>query len=87
MSDDRDPILDAYLGEVLGGQTPPDLSARILQAWAAAGHDPARLDARWLAALQGAPMPPPIASERSWLEPVAPPVTALPATAPLAPPA
>lgn len=33
MTSDHDPILDAALDEVLGGQTPPDLTARILQAW------------------------------------------------------
>jgi len=33
MSDDRDPILDACLDEILGGQTPPDLTPRIMQAW------------------------------------------------------
>ena len=33
MNDDReDPVLDACLDEVLGGCTPPDLSARILRA-------------------------------------------------------
>ena len=31
--DDRDPVLDACLSEVLGGVTPPDLSSRILAAW------------------------------------------------------
>jgi hypothetical protein len=52
--DRDDPILDAFLAEVLGGQSPPDLSARILQSREAA--------------------PPPISVERTWLEPVAPPV-------------
>ncbi len=33
MSDERDPILDACLEEVLGGTTPPDLTPRIMQAW------------------------------------------------------
>ncbi len=28
-----DPLLDACLGEVLGGQSPPDLTARILATW------------------------------------------------------
>lgn len=32
MNNDDDPILDACLAEVLGGQTPPDLSRRILSA-------------------------------------------------------
>lgn len=32
MSDERDPILDACLDEILGGQTPPDLKPRIMQA-------------------------------------------------------
>ncbi len=30
----EDPILESCLEEVLGGRTPPDLTARILQAWA-----------------------------------------------------
>jgi len=33
MSDERDPILDACLDELLGGQTPPNLTPRIMQAW------------------------------------------------------
>jgi len=33
-SHDEDPILNGALEEVLGGRTPPDLTARILQAWA-----------------------------------------------------
>ncbi len=33
--DSKDPILDGALEEVLGGRTPPDLTARIMQAWAA----------------------------------------------------
>jgi hypothetical protein len=37
MNDDRDPILDACLDEVLAGRRPPDLTARILQAFAARG--------------------------------------------------
>src|SRR5689334_2347319 len=44
-----DPILDAMLEEVLGGRTPPDLSARIMQSLAIRGarpqlqHDPLNL--------------------------------------------
>ena len=37
MNDDRDPILDACLDEVLAGRRPPDLTARILQVYAARG--------------------------------------------------
>src|SRR6188768_1279409 len=38
MTPDRDdPILDAMLEEVLGGRTPPDLSARIMQSLAIRG--------------------------------------------------
>src|SRR5213082_659782 len=38
MTPDRDdPILDALLEEVLGGRTPPDLSARIMQSLAIRG--------------------------------------------------
>ena len=35
MKDEHDPLLDACLEELLGGQTPPDLSERILRAVAA----------------------------------------------------
>jgi hypothetical protein len=71
--DHDDPILDALLSEALGGHTPPDVTARVLQAWAAKGHDPAQLDPRLLQALRGAPVPPPV-SEPAWLSPAAPPV-------------
>jgi hypothetical protein len=39
--DDKDPILDSLLDEVVAGRAPPDLTARILQSWAARryGHD------------------------------------------------
>ena len=41
MTPDRDdPILDAMLEEVLGGRTPPDLSARIMQSLAIRGVRP-----------------------------------------------
>jgi hypothetical protein len=30
--DERDPLLDAFLAEALGGQSPPDLAARVLRA-------------------------------------------------------
>ncbi|MGE3778166.1 MAG: DUF1549 domain-containing protein, partial [Pirellulaceae bacterium] len=44
MSDDRDPILDAWLDELLAGHKPPDLSGRILRALE---QDPFRnIDAR-----------------------------------------
>ena len=36
LNDRDDPILDVCLAEVLGGQQPPDLSARILAAWQSA---------------------------------------------------
>jgi hypothetical protein len=42
MNDERDPILDACLDEVLAGRRPPDLTARILQAYAARGAAGAR---------------------------------------------
>lgn len=73
MNDDRDPLLDAMLSETLGGHAPPDLTARVLQAWAAKGAD-ASVDRRLLEALQGVPVPPPLPGEGAWLEPVAPPV-------------
>jgi hypothetical protein len=31
----EDPVLDSMLDEVLGGRTPPDLTERIMSAWAA----------------------------------------------------
>ena len=34
MNDDRDPIIDACLEELLGGQRPPDVSNRVLREWA-----------------------------------------------------
>lgn len=34
MTEQHDPVLDACLDEILGGQTPPDLTPRIMQAWA-----------------------------------------------------
>jgi hypothetical protein len=41
MTPDRDdPLLDAFLEELLGGQRPPNLSARILQAHAIRGSQP-----------------------------------------------
>ncbi len=40
MNDDRDPILDAMLDEVLSGRSPPDLSARIMQSLAMRGIRP-----------------------------------------------
>lgn len=73
--DDHDPILDALLSETLGGHTPPDLTARIMQAWAARGET-AAADPHLQQALHGAPMPPPLPGEASWLEPAAPPVVA-----------
>src|SRR4051812_11923407 len=38
MKSEYDPILDAALDEVLGGQTPPDLTLRILQALEQRAH-------------------------------------------------
>ncbi len=40
-----DHLLDGYLDEVLGGRTPPDLTARIMQAWAIRGQNAADLNA------------------------------------------
>jgi hypothetical protein len=67
MTPDRDdPIIDSSLEELLGGRTPPDLTARILQAWAAkqgetaAWHDPIA--------------PPSLIGSPSPMEPLAPPI-------------
>src|SRR5262245_42037860 len=38
-ADHDEPVLDACLDEVLGGRTPPDLTARILRAWASSGYN------------------------------------------------
>ena len=56
-----DTLLDGCLDEVLAGRTPPDLSARILQAWAARGGVRA---AQPLASLplNGEPVAPPVQS-------------------------
>ena len=40
MNDRDDPILDSMLDEVLGGRTPPDLTARIMQSLAIRGVHP-----------------------------------------------
>lgn len=61
-------ILDASLEEVLGGHYPPDLSAKIVEAWEAR-HDAPQTDAA--AASMPVPIPPPI---QQWAEPQAPPV-------------
>src|SRR5262245_19228395 len=37
-ADHDDSVLDACLDEVLGGHTPPDLTARILRAWDSRGE-------------------------------------------------
>jgi hypothetical protein len=53
-----DPLLDACLDEVLGGHAPPDLTPRIMRAWAA--HGPAPEAGKAWEALAIAPEPPPI---------------------------
>lgn len=69
MKPDRDdPIIDAALEELLGGRTPPDLTARIMQAWAVQ-----RSEAGWSEAppaILAGITPPPIEA----IEPVPPPV-------------
>jgi len=56
MIDERDdPLLEACLEEVLGGQRPPDLTERILGAWQAQGGRPAAAPARPI------PLGPPVA--------------------------
>jgi len=60
-SEDHEPIIDALLEETLGGIAPPDLSARILQAWserqAHAGGSSPPLN---VYAEVAAPLPPPL---------------------------
>jgi hypothetical protein len=71
MNEQRDnPILEACLDEVLGGRTPPDLSARILQAW-----ESSRAGTNNRAAA-GIPLPPPLAGSRTVSAVEAPPVQA-----------
>lgn len=54
MNSERDDLLlDACLDEVLGGRTPPDLTARIMQAFAAGSNGSG-------VALDGEPEPPPV---------------------------
>lgn len=62
-----DPILDASLEELLGGHTPPDLTARIMQAWAMQRSGSAPWQEVTPPPLIDDVVPPPI-------EPVAPPV-------------
>ncbi|MEX2188674.1 MAG: DUF1549 domain-containing protein [Pirellulales bacterium] len=47
--DERDPVLDAFLDEALGGATPPDVSARVLSALGGTNG-----------AANGTPIPPPV---------------------------
>ena len=63
MNDRDDPILEAFLAEVLGGQRPPDHSARILQTWQERHGAPSASANRPL------PLPPHLLTG----EPVAPP--------------
>ncbi len=42
MSDDRDPIIESCLEELLSGQGPPDMKQRILDAWEAHKNKPVR---------------------------------------------
>ena len=52
MNQDRDDsVLEACLDEVLGGRVPPDLTARILEAWAAQASEHAPLADELSAAL------------------------------------
>src|SRR5439155_27009706 len=59
--EENDPLLDALLDEVLAGRTPPDLTARVLQAYAARRYS------------EQAPEPPPILAgvQQAWQQPVA----------------
>lgn len=57
MIDDRDdPLLDACLEEILSGQSPPDLTQRIVKAWSAS-------TGQTHADGNGSPIPPPIQKE------------------------
>jgi len=61
MNNDQDRLLDVCLEEILGGESPPDLSDRILRAWAnrAGKSDP--MDPVQLAEYEGRePEPPPV---------------------------
>jgi hypothetical protein len=61
----EDPILDAFLEEVVGGRTPPDLTTRIRSAWNARSATNQTADFGWLAAAAtctdeaDSPAPPP----------------------------
>lgn len=66
----KERILDAFLEEVLGGQYPPDLTAKILQTWQARHGEVRPDDAGFAASL--APLPPP--PDAAGFPPVARPV-------------
>jgi hypothetical protein len=56
----EDALLDGCLEEILGGRTPPDLSARILQAWAAQAARGAASPALAGPLHASEPLPPPV---------------------------
>src|SRR6266436_3156541 len=48
MSSEHDEeLIDAFLDEVLGGRTPPDLSPKIMQAWSAGAATGSELGDAW----------------------------------------
>lgn len=82
MTEDRDdPIIDALLEEVLGGEAPPDLSARIMQSWATRAGGPAVGQAAGTPPL-GPPSSPSAVPSADKVAAMLPP----PATMPTAPP-
>ncbi|ADB18407.1 protein of unknown function DUF1549 [Pirellula staleyi DSM 6068] len=88
MTPDRDnPILDACLEEILADRTPPDLTARILQAWAARGASPKSSSSAGLTNAAGltsaAGMSSMVAASLSASgQPIAPPLVAPPVSVP-----
>ena len=77
---DKDPLLDALLSEVLGRQTPPDLTARIMKAL-----EDRRAEANGTSATHLLPLPNPALAASSSATPIAPPVQTAPAFAPADP--
>ena len=77
---DKDPLLDALLSEVLGRQTPPDLTARIMKALEA--H---RAEANGNSPRHLLPLPIPDLAACASAAPTAPPVQTAPAVAPAEP--
>ncbi len=78
---DADPLLDAFLAEALGNESPPDLTDRILRAFAAQ-NSPAQNSATQDAAAAGSLLPPLASSQTSPSSPIPAPAGSASASRP-----